>query len=340
MKRIAVLTSGGDAPGMNACIRSVVLTALHFGYQVYGFRHGYNGLVDNEIELLTMQQVRHIIQKGGTLLKSARCSKFKTESGIKLAAKHLDAAEIDALIVIGGDGSLRGMMHLSKYWQGQLIGIPGTIDNDLSGSDNTIGFQTATETVIDAIDKLRDTADAFERIFMVEVMGRDAGFIALSSGIASGAEQIIYPEGLKDIHQELDCIIQHVESARKLHGRSSYIIVISENLWPGGAYDLSQVLTEQIGIECRPVILGHIQRGGCPNGFDRILATKLGVFAVEAIKNGHSLMMVGEISNELTLTAISDCVNNKKPVDKKLSDIQAKVFDSVEILSNCTKSTI
>ncbi|WP_440905053.1 6-phosphofructokinase [Catenovulum sp. SX2] len=336
-KKIAVITSGGDAPGMNACVRAIVLAANRYGHQVVGFKHGYNGLIENEYKELTADSVQHIIKLGGTILKSARCEAFTTDKGLTTAVNNLTRNEIDSFIVIGGDGSLRGLDRLSKHWDGQVIGVPGTIDNDLSGTDNTIGYQTAIDTALDSIDKLRDTADAFERIFLVEVMGRHAGFIALASAVASGAEQALFPESIEDPHLELESIVQHVECLRKVKGKSSIIMVIAEHLWPGGVTDLAETLTKQIGIECRPCILGHIQRGGAPVAYDRILATKLGTYAVEIINEGQSGVMVGEINNRQCAHKLNYVYSEQKALDPYLVKIQQNIFDVVQCL-NQTKT--
>ncbi|EWH12258.1 6-phosphofructokinase [Catenovulum agarivorans DS-2] len=332
-KTIAVITSGGDAPGMNACIRAIVLTANRFGHQVIGFKHGYNGLIENEKVLLSPFDVQHTIQLGGTILKSARCLAFTTDKGLIAAVENLNKNEVDALVVIGGDGSLRGLDRLQKHWDGQVIGVPGTIDNDLNGTDNTIGYQTAIDTALDSIDKLRDTADAFERIFLVEVMGRHAGFIALASAVASGAEQALFPESIDDPHTELESIVQHVECLRQVKGKSSIIMVIAEHLWPGGVSDLAETLTNQIGIECRPCILGHIQRGGAPVAYDRILATKLGSYAVEIINEGQSGVMVGEINNRQCAHKLNYVYSEQKELDPYLVKIQQNLFDVVQCLN-------
>ncbi len=212
MKRIAVLTSGGDAPGMNACVRSIVLTGHHFGLEVIAYRHGYNGLLEQEYFMLRKKNVANIIQRGGTLLRSARCLEFKTEQAVVLAAKNLDALGIETLLVIAGDGSFGGAYHLAEHWSGQLIGLPGTINNDIQGTDATIDYFTAIEATLESIDKVRDTADAFERIFLVEVMGRHAGFIGLSAAIASASDQVFVPELCADMETEIDSIISHLHS--------------------------------------------------------------------------------------------------------------------------------
>jgi 6-phosphofructokinase 1 len=322
MKRIGVLTSGGDAPGMNACLRAIVLTAHANELEVIGFQYGYNGILKQQYQTLLPYHVSGIIQNGGTILKSARCAAMHTEEGLKLAAGNLHELKLDALIVIGGDGSFRGAVGLAKYYQGQILGVPGTIDNDVDGSDFTIGFATALDTALDAIDKIRDTADAFERIFLVEVMGRHTGYLAVAAGIAAGAEQIICPELASEL--DLDKIALHVEQARKLRGNCSYIIVIAETMYQGGVAALAADL-EKRGIECRASVLGHIQRGGRPVGADRILATKLGAYAVEQLVSGAHLMMAGEINGQAGLYPLVLTGDRKKMVDCYLLRWQQQV---------------
>lgn len=334
MKRIAVLTSGGDAPGMNACIRAVVLAAEHYQLEVIGYRHGYNGLLEQEYKIMTSESVSNIIQRGGTILRSARCLSFKSEESAKKAAANLDELEIDALLVIGGDGSFRGAHHLSKFWSKQIIGLPGTIDNDIAGTDATIGYFTAIETALESVDKVRDTADAFERIFLVEVMGRHAGFIGLSAAIGAGADQVLLPEINSDNEMALHNIVQHIETARKIRGNCSYIVVVAENLWPGGVTNLAETLTQQMGIECRPVILGHVQRGGSPVTQDRLLATKLGAYAVEAALAGKSNIMVGEQNQQLVDVPLPKTWESHKPLDPYLVKIQTELFDIVHTFAN------
>ena len=327
MRKIAVLTSGGDAPGMNACIRAIVLTAEHFGIQVIGYKHGFNGLLDQEYLPLKSRNVANIIQRGGTILRSARCLSFKSDEAVKLAAKNLNALGIEALLIIGGDGSFRGANHLSQHWQGQVIGLPGTIDNDIFGTDATIGYFTAIETALDSIDKVRDTADAFERIFLVEVMGRHAGFIGLNAALASASDQVLVPELCTDLHTEVDNIVSHLQAAMTKRGNCSYIIVTAENLWPGGVTNLAQTLHEKTKLECRPVILGHVQRGGSPVSQDRILATKLGAFAVEQAIAGNTNIMVGEQNNIVLTHPIEISWRQRKPLDPYLVKIQQEFFD-------------
>ena len=326
MKKIAVLTSGGDAPGMNACIRSIVLTAEHYEPEVIGYKHDYKGLIDQKFKLLAPSNVTNIIQRGGTILKSGRCEDFHTEKSGRAAANDLQDLQVDALLVIGGKGSFRGAHHLCKYYKGQVIGLSGTIDNDISGTDATIGYYTAIETALDSIDKVRDTADAFERIFLIEVMGRHAGFIALNAAVASAADRVIVPEGCNDIDQEVDNIIEHLHTVYSQSGISSYIVVISENLLPVGVIALAKILTDKTQIECRPVILGHVQRGGSPASQDRILATKLGAFAVEQALAGQNNVMVGEHNNQLVTRPIKISWQQQKPLDEYLLKIQQQLF--------------
>ncbi|PKM20113.1 MAG: ATP-dependent 6-phosphofructokinase [Gammaproteobacteria bacterium HGW-Gammaproteobacteria-15] len=318
IKRVGVLTSGGDAPGMNAAIRAIVLTGAAYNIDIIGFRHGFNGLLDDDYQTLLPQHVQNIIQHGGTILKSARCKALHTQEGAKQAAEALQRLQLDALVVIGGDGSFRGALAIAEYYQGQIIGVPGTIDNDVDGTDYTIGFATAIDTALDAIDKIRDTADAFERIFLVELMGRHSGYITLSAGIAGGAEQIICPEFDTLQPDDLKTLIAPVQRAQLLRGKSSYIIVVAENSYPGGTTALAEALSGALGIECRACILGHIQRGGSPVGADRILATKLGAYAIEQLVLGANLMMAGEINQQAVLYPMAQTGAKKKQIDPYL----------------------
>ncbi|PRD39467.1 UNVERIFIED_CONTAM: pfkA [Trichonephila clavipes] len=328
IRRIGVLTSGGDAPGMNATIRAVQLTAAACNIEVIGFKHGYNGLLESEYKTLLGHHVQNIIQRGGTILKSARCPALQTPDGPAQAAATLHQLDIDALIVIGGDGSFRGAIEIAKHYNGQIIGVPGTIDNDVDGTDNTIGYATAIDTALDAIDKIRDTADAFERIFLVELMGRRSGYIALSAGIAAGAEQIICPEFGRLQPGDLRSVITPIQHAQLLLGKSSYIIVVAENSYPGGTTALADELNKAIGIECRACILGHIQRGGSPVGADRILGTKLGAFAVEQLLQGAHLQMAGEVNGEAVLYPLSQTGDRTKAIDPFLVRWQQQVGSS------------
>lgn len=325
IKRIGILTSGGDAPGMNAAIRAAVLTAAAHNIDVIGFRHGFNGLLEDDSQTLLPHHVQHIIQQGGTIIKSARCKTLHTDAGARQAADTLHRLQLDALLIIGGDGSFRGALAIAPYYRGQIIGVPGTIDNDVDGTDFTIGFATAIDTALDAIDKIRDTADAFERIFLVELMGRHSGYIALSAGIAAGAEQIICPEFGALQANALKTLITPIQRAQLLRGKSSYIMVVAENSYPGGTTALAEALSSALGIECRACILGHIQRGGSPVGADRILATKLGAFAVEQLVAGAHLMMAGEINQQAVLYPLAQTGERKKQIDPFLVRWQQQI---------------
>lgn len=331
IKRIGILTSGGDAPGMNAAIRSVVLAAHRYHIDVIGFYHGYNGLIEQEhvsqSMILSLADVNGIIHRGGTVLKSARCPKMHTEEGLQAAAKTLEAEQIDALVVIGGEGSFTGLIALQERWQGQVIGIPGTIDNDLDGTDFTIGFATAVNTGIEAIDKIRDTADAFERAFIVELMGRHSGHITFNVGIACAAEQVLSFENfsVQDTDKTLATIAQEIKQAQQ-EQHSSYIIVIAENLWQGGATALAQQLHENLGIECTACVLGHIQRGGSPVAKDRILATKMGVAAVQALISGKTDIMIAEQHSAMCHIPLAIAIKQGKLVSQQLVDAQQNIL--------------
>lgn len=327
MDRIAVLTSGGDAPGMNACIRSIVLTCLHFDIEVLGYRHGYNGLLGQDYRHLEIRHVHNIIQHGGTILHSARCEKFKDEESAQIAADNLNALDIDALLVIGGDGSFRGAAHLAKAWKGQVLGLPGTIDNDIHGTDATIGYYTAIETALDCIDKVRDTADAHERIFLVEVMGKHSGFLGLSAAVASASDQVIVPELGTSPEQELDNLLAHIELVKKRSGHSSYIVVVTENQWPNGISELANIIYQKTQVETRPVILGHVQRGGSPVAQDRLLATKLGAYAVELTLTGESMKMIGEVNQQVVASTLENSWRLKKKLDPYLIKIQQELIN-------------
>ncbi len=317
-KKVAVLTSGGDAPGMNACIRAIVLACERANYAIVGYQHGYNGLLNQDYCLLNNDEVHNLIQRGGTVLHSARCHEFKTDEGAKKAAENLDKLDIDTLIVIGGDGSFRGASKLSEFWRGQILGLPGTIDNDISGTDSTIGFYTAIDTAVSSIDKVRDTADAFERIFLVEVMGRHAGFLALHAALASSADYVILPELFDEPETVLNHITTQLSERRKQSSHISYIIVLAEKLWPGGIDALAKALTDKTQSEVRPVILGHVQRGGSPVSQDRILATKLGAYSVGLIGKKVSGVMVGEKNGKIVEVPLENTWETQKPLDKQL----------------------
>lgn len=317
MKKIAVLTSGGDAPGMNAAIRAVVRTALHHGIEVMGVQRGYSGLINGEMFPMSRSSVSDIIQRGGTILRTARCLEFKQEEVRKEAAKILRDNGVDALVVIGGDGSFTGAKLLSKLGV-KTIGLPGTIDNDLSYTDYTIGFDTALNTVIDAIDKIRDTSTSHERVSIVEVMGRNCGDIALHTGLACGAEYIITPEKGYD-RDELCKVIKEGKHGGKIHN----LIVLAEGV--GGASELAKYVEAQTGIETRATVLGHIQRGGSPSTFDRVLASKMGSKAVELLLEGKTSRVVGIKENEIFDQDIDEALALDRKFDEKLYSIAEEI---------------
>ncbi|MHC6181120.1 6-phosphofructokinase [Clostridium sp. JNZ X4-2] len=313
MKTIAVLTSGGDAPGMNAAIRAVVRTALDKNFTVMGIERGYSGLIKGEIMPMDRRSVADIIQRGGTILKTSRSEEFKTEQGRKKAVQMLKKFGIDGLVVIGGDGSFRGAQELSKM-SIATIGIPGTIDNDLSYTDFTIGFDTAVNTVLDAINKLRDTSTSHERVSVVEVMGRNCGDIALYSGLAGGAENIILPEKGYDQDELCKNVMEE-----KIKGKLHNLIVLAEGI--GGAENLAQKIQKVTGIEARATKLGHIQRGGSPSCLDRILASRFGYRAVELLENGKTSRLVGIEGREIIDLDIDEALSIPRHFDNKLYKI-------------------
>lgn len=316
-KKLAVLTSGGDAPGMNAAIRSVVRVGISRDLDVIGVRRGYKGLLEGDLFQLTLRDVSNIIQRGGTILKTSRSDEFKTAEGQQKAKAILEQHKIDGLILIGGDGTFRGGDRLGKIWPGQIIGVPGTIDNDLYGADYTIGFDTAINTALDAIDKIRDTADSHDRIFVVEVMGRHSGFIAQAVGVSGGAEEILVPE-----HPfELGDVARRIREGRQ-RGKTSSIIIVAEGEETGGAVNVAKQLAPLTGYEMRVVILGYLQRGGTPTAADRLLATKLGAYAVDLFTQSATGVMVGEVGGILCATPLSETWSKKKPLDKYLTAIQ------------------
>ena len=314
-KHIAVLTSGGDAPGMNACIRAIVISARRNGDKVTGYLRGYNGLIDQQSVPLTCERMHNLTQRGGTILHSARCERFMHQDGIQQAADTLLQDGIDCLMVIGGDGSFCGAEKLEKCWDGQVIGIPGTIDNDITGTDATIGYYTAIETAVSSIDKVRDTADAFDRIFVVEVMGRESGFLGLSAALASSADFVIVPELFTTPEDCLMQINQQIRQRTDERGPVSYIIVLAENCWPGGISHLIEQLADKTGMEARPVTLGHVQRGGPPTSQDRILAMQLGTFACELTTQNTSGVMTAIVQQQLVAVPLQTCWSGKKPLN-------------------------
>ncbi len=313
IKKIGVLTSGGDAPGMKACIRAVVRASIYYGIEVFGIMRGYAGLIDGEIAQMGLSSVSNIIQRGGTILKTARSEEFKTVEGRAKAAQNLKKLGIDGLIVIGGDGTYRGASDLIKEHDIAVIGLPGTIDNDIYGTDFTIGFDTATNIALDAVDRIRDTAASHERIFFVEVMGRNSGFIALDVGIAGGAEVILVPE----VKTDIDKMCEILTKGRK-RGKTSSIVIVAEGDEEGNAYTIAEKVRAKTGFDYRVTVLGHIQRGGSPTTRDRILSSKLGTAAVESLKDGISNVMIGEVNNQIKLTELEAIWSNKKDVDHNL----------------------
>jgi 6-phosphofructokinase 1 len=321
--KIGVMTSGGDAPGMNACIRAVVRTGIFHNLEVYGITRGYSGLIDNDIQKMDSRSVANIIQRGGTILKTARCKEFLTPEGRKKAYNNLKKLGINGLVIIGGDGSFKGAQIFSNEFDIPCIGIPGTIDKDIAGTDFTIGFDTAVNTAIEAIDKIRDTADAHDRLFIVEVMGRDAGYIALHSGIGTGAEHILIPERKTDVEAIL-ASLQEKEKRKKLVN----IVVVAEGDDFGGGTDLANLIKERIpNFDIRVAILGHIQRGGSPTSMDRLIASRMGYAAVECLIDGRHNQMVGIMNNKMHFTPLDKAVKAKQ----KISDEWLKI---VKILAS------
>ena len=316
IQTIGVFTSGGDAPGMNACLRAATRKAITSGKKVIGIRRGYQGMIEGDFVTMDNSSVSNIIQKGGTILKSARSDQFRTPEGRQIAAENLRAQGIDGMVAIGVDGTLAGAAVFYEEQQIPLVGCPGTIDNDLFGTDETIGYDTALNTAIENIDKIRDTADAHDRLFLVEVMGRDAGFIALNSGIGGGAEMVLIPETLTDIKK----IKSHIHSLMSEQHRSS-IVVVAEGDELGGATQIASELRQDdafANIDLRVCILGHTQRGGSPTARDRVLASRLGVAAVEALIDGHANVMVGLIDNQIRLTPSRNVYSRKKSINFEL----------------------
>ncbi len=315
IERIGVLTSGGDSPGMNAAIRAVVRAGIHNGLEVFGIHQGYKGMIDNEIHRLKSRDVANILHRGGTFLKTARSSRFRTEEGRKQAYLNLKKHNIDALIIIGGDGSFRGADFFSQEYDIPVIGIPGTIDNDMYGTDYCIGYDTALNTVVDAVDKIRDTAGAHNRLFFIEVMGRDSGFLALRSGIATGAEAVLIPEAETHI-DELKKYLNEDYSRKK----SSGIIIVAEGDDAGGAYKIAELVKKDYKHydDIRVTVLGHVQRGGSPSAFDRNLASYLGIHAVKGLLEGKTNVMVGIIHKTPAYTPIEQSTKHNKRVNPDL----------------------
>ncbi len=316
MNRIGILTSGGDAPGMNACIRAVVRVALSQGLEVWGIRHGYAGLIRGEMGPMDRGSVANIIHQGGTILGTARSPEFTTREGRALAIQIIHKAGIDGLVLIGGDGTFRGGTLLKEESGVDIVGVPGTIDNDVYGTDYSIGFDTAINTALEAIDRIRDTALSHDRLFFVEVMGHHTGFIALESGIAGGAEELIIPE----VPENIDKLCRQLDASFR-RGKRSAIVVVAEVEQPGNAFRIAQEVRDKAGFESKVCILGHIQRGGSPTAWDRILASKLGAAAVEALENGKGGHMLGEINGKIAYTPLKDTWEKKKELDSDLKEL-------------------
>lgn len=322
VKCVGILTSGGDAPGMNAAIRAVTRAAIYNGLQVKGIYRGYRGLVTGEIKEFKSQNVSNIIQLGGTILKTARCKEFTTPEGRKMAYDNMVKEGIDALVVIGGDGSLTGARIFAQEYDVPCIGLPGTIDNDLYGTDTTIGYDTALNTIMEATDKIRDTASSHERLFFIEVMGRNAGFLALNGAIATGAEAAIIPE----IATEVDQLAELIQNGFR-KSKNSSIVLVAESELTGGAMGLAErVKNEYPQYDVRVTILGHIQRGGSPTASDRILASRMGEAAINALLEGQRNIMVGIQNDELVYVPFTKAIRNDKPINRDL-------LNTIKILS-------
>lgn len=321
MKKIGIITSGGDSPGMNACIRAVVRTASTEGIQVIGFYHGYEGLIDNDYLELSTNKVANIIHRGGTILKTARSKRFMTPEGMQQAIKTLEAHHLDGFIVIGGDGSFKGALELSKHHSIKTIGCPGTIDNDLVGTDFTIGYDTAINTVVEAVDRIRDTAESHDRIFVVEVMGRDAGLIALRSAIACGAEAILIPERKGD----LEILLEKKKTWRLT--KKSRIIIVAEGDENGGAIFIGNLLKKEWPeFDIKISILGHIQRGGNPTCMERVNASLIGYHAVKALQNNHTNEMIGIVNKKVCYTPFQNAI-------KHIDELNPEMLSILDILS-------
>ena len=322
IETIGILTSGGDAPGMNAAIRAVTRAGIYNGFKVKGIYRGYDGLINGEMKDFTTENVSGIITLGGTILKTARSKEFMTMEGMQKAYDQIKANGVDALIVCGGNGSLTGAMNFAREFDVPCIGLPGTIDNDLYGTDSTIGYDTTMNTIMECVDRIRDTAQSHERIFFIEVMGRDAGFLAQNSAIACGAEAAIIPEEETDEDQLAEFMKRGIRKSKK-----SCIVIVSESPKCGALYYAERVKNEFPGYDVRVSILGHLQRGGSPTARDRILASRTGVGAIEALKQGQRNVMVGIKNNEVVYVPFSEAIRSDKPFDKKL----IKVLEELSI---------
>jgi len=313
-KRIGVLTSGGDAPGMNAAVRAVVRAGIYYGYTMLGVHKGYEGLLSGDMEEMSLRSVGDIIQRGGTILQTARSAEFATQAGVDKGIRMAEVYNMDTLVVIGGDGSYRGAKDLAEKGL-KVIGLPGTIDNDISCTEYTIGYDTAMNTVLDAIDKIRDTSYSHERCSVLEVMGRKAGWIAINCGIAGGAEAVILPENPFDIDQD---IIKPLIDGRN-RGKKNYLVIVAEGV--GGAVDIAKYIEEKTDISTRATILGHIQRGGSPTITDRVMASRMGVHAIQTLHEGRKNRIVAVQGGQIVDIDIVEALNMKKSMDKKLVEI-------------------
>lgn len=318
MKKIAVFTSGGDAPGMNACIRAVVRAAIYYGIEVMGIRRGYKGMINNDFIPMDARSVSYILHKGGTILGSARSDAFRTPEGRKKAYDNLKKHGIDGVVAIGGDGTFTGAnIFMQEYPDIAIVGTPGTIDNDLYGTDFTIGYDTAINTAMEAIDKIKDTADAHDRLFFVEVMGRDVGFIAARSGIAAGAKAILIPESKTDIDELVQQLLDN--AAKK---KLSNIVVVAEGDDEGGAMEIAQKVKNRTDLfDIRVTVLGHMQRGGSPTCMDRVLASRVGVAAVEALKDGNKGIMLGQLHREISKIPFEKAIKHHKKMSTALEEL-------------------
>ena len=317
IKCIGILTSGGDAPGMNAAIRAVTRSAIYNGLQVKGIYRGYKGLITGEIKEFKTENVSNIIQLGGTILKTARCQEFRTPEGRQVAYETMKREGIDALVVIGGDGSLTGARLLAQEFDVPCIGLPGTIDNDLYGTDTTIGYDTALNTILDAVDKIRDTATSHERLFFVEVMGRDAGFLALNGAIAAGAEAAIIPE----FNTEVDQLEEFINNGFRKSKSSSIVLVAESEITGGAMHYAERVKNEYPQYDVRVTILGHLQRGGRPTAHDRIIASRMGVASIQALMEGQRNVMIGIENDQIVYVPFTKAIKNDKPIDRELVNV-------------------
>lgn len=321
MKKIGIITSGGDSPGMNACIRAIVRTAVHNNIEVLGFYRGYEGIIDNKFTVLDTTSVSGIIQRGGTILKTARSERFRTEEGIKTAVANLKNNGVEGMVIIGGDGSFKGAIELSKHLPIPIVGCAGTIDNDLVGTDFTIGYDTAINTVVEAVDKIRDTAESHDRVFVIEVMGRDAGLIALRSAIACGAEAVLVPE----MKNDTSVLLNKIKNWRT--SKSSKIVIVAEGDEHGGAYEVADLIKSNCPeFDIRVTVLGHIQRGGNPTCMERVNASLVGYNAVLALMNGHKNEMIGIVNKKITYTPFEKAV-------KHIEKLDAGLLNMIEVLS-------